>query len=64
MEMSPEPEKALRVADELRGLVPDAGHLEHMSTHIYVLCGDYQAVVASTMQASLRMKNTLLTWDQ
>ena len=47
MEMSPEPEKALRVADELRGLVPDAGHLEHMSTHIYVLCGDYQAVVAA-----------------
>ena len=21
--------------------------LEHMSTHIYVLCGDYQAVVAA-----------------
>ena len=36
MEMSPELEKALWVADELRGLVPDAGHLEHMSTHIYV----------------------------
>jgi hypothetical protein len=34
MEMSPEPEKALRVADELRNLVPDAGHLAHMSTHI------------------------------
>jgi tetratricopeptide (TPR) repeat protein len=45
MEMSPEPEKALRVADELRNLVPDAGHLAHMSTHIYVLCGEYQAVV-------------------
>ncbi|MDG2406890.1 MAG: hypothetical protein P8M25_18730 [Paracoccaceae bacterium] len=45
MEMSPEPEKALRVADELRDLVPDAGHLAHMSSHIYVLCGEYQAVI-------------------
>lgn len=45
MEMSPVPEAALRVADELRGLVPDAGHLEHMATHIDVLCGNYQDVV-------------------
>lgn len=45
MEMSPEPEAALRVADEIRGLVPDAGHLEHMATHIDVLCGNYQDVV-------------------
>ncbi|MDH3679639.1 MAG: hypothetical protein OEV40_06765 [Acidimicrobiia bacterium] len=47
MEMSPHPELALRVADGLRGLVPDAGHLEHMPTHIYVLCGQYQNVVDS-----------------
>ncbi|MEP4194410.1 MAG: tetratricopeptide repeat protein [Aliishimia sp.] len=47
MEMSPEPEAALRVADEIRGLVPDAGHLEHMATHIDVLCGNYQDVVVS-----------------
>lgn len=46
MEMSPTPEVALNVADDLRHLVPDAGHLKHMSTHIDVLCGDYQAVVA------------------
>lgn len=45
MEMSPTPEKALRAADDLRGLVPDAGHLEHMATHIDVLCGNYQDVV-------------------
>ena len=47
MEMSPHPELALRAADWLRGLVPDAGHLEHMPTHIDVLCGHYQNVVAS-----------------
>lgn len=45
MEMSPTPEAALRVGDELRRLVPDSGHLAHMPTHIDVLCGDYQNVV-------------------
>jgi len=45
MEMSPTPEVALRSADDLRGLVPSAGHLEHMATHIDVLCGNYQDVV-------------------
>ncbi len=51
MEMSPHPEKALRAGDWLRGLVPDAGHLEHMPTHIDVLCGDYQNVIASNHAA-------------
>lgn len=45
MEMSPHPEKALRASDALRDLVPDAGHLQHMPTHIDVLCGHYPAVV-------------------
>lgn len=41
MEMSPFPEKALKAADVLRSLVPDAGHLVHMPTHIDVLVGNY-----------------------
>lgn len=45
MEMSPHPEKALRHGDVLSTLVPDAGHLIHMPTHIDVLCGDYMNVV-------------------
>ena len=45
MEMSPHPERALKAADALRDLVPDAGHLQHMPTHIDVLCGHYAAVV-------------------
>ena len=45
MEMSPQPERALKAADALRDLVPDAGHLQHMPTHIDVLCGHYAAVV-------------------
>lgn len=45
MEMSPHPERALRAGDHLQELVPDAGHLIHMSTHIHVLCGQYADVV-------------------
>jgi tetratricopeptide (TPR) repeat protein len=42
MEMSPTPEKALTVGDRLRELVPDAGHLIHMPTHIDIQCGEYR----------------------
>lgn len=45
IEMSPTPEVALKAADVLRTLVPDAGHLVHMPTHIDVQCGDYHSVV-------------------
>lgn len=45
MEMSPRPEAALKAGDILRTLVPDAGHLIHMPTHIDVLCGHYENVV-------------------
>lgn len=43
MEMSTTPEAALPAANDLRGLVPDAGHLNHMPTHIDILVGDYAA---------------------
>ena len=51
LEMSPFPEQALPACDQLRGLVPDAGHLQHMATHIDVLCGDYLSVVNWNEQA-------------
>ncbi len=51
MEMSPHPERALKAADALRGLAPDAGHLQHMPTHIDVLCGHYERVVTSNHDA-------------
>lgn len=35
------PEKALSSADRLRKLVPGAGHLVHMPSHIYIRTGDY-----------------------
>lgn len=52
MEMSPHPEKALSAATRLRGLVPDAGHLQHMGTHIEVLVGNYPEVVYWNQEAT------------
>ncbi|ODA83032.1 hypothetical protein RJ55_01541 [Drechmeria coniospora] len=49
MEMSSTPEVAMPYADRLRGLVPDAGHLNHMPSHLDILVGDYaRAVEANT----------------
>ncbi|KAF1993050.1 hypothetical protein P154DRAFT_528061 [Amniculicola lignicola CBS 123094] len=49
MEMSKTPEAALVAADHLRGLVPDAGHLEHMPSHLDILVGDYRRAIASNV---------------
>ncbi len=47
-EMSNEPERAMASADTLGDLCPDAGHLNHMPGHTYVLCGQYEkAKIAS-----------------
>lgn len=51
MEMSARPEEALPAADLLRNLVPDAGHLRHMPSHIDVLCGDYRSSVVANQAA-------------
>ncbi|MEM7043878.1 MAG: hypothetical protein AAF543_13795 [Pseudomonadota bacterium] len=51
MEMSPFPELALSAGDRLRELVPDAGHLIHMPTHIDVQCGHYANVLLWNQRA-------------
>ncbi len=51
MEMSATPQDALPAADLLRDLVPDAGHLQHMPSHIDVLCGNYRNSVVSNLSA-------------
>ncbi|MGV0746334.1 tetratricopeptide repeat protein [Mycolicibacterium sp. XJ870] len=51
MEMSTTPQAALPAADLLRGLVPDAGHLQHMASHIDVLCGDYRSSIVANLAA-------------
>jgi tetratricopeptide (TPR) repeat protein len=42
MEASPHPEAALASAERLRGLMPAAGHLEHMPAHIMQRVGRYE----------------------
>jgi tetratricopeptide (TPR) repeat protein len=51
MEASPHPERALEAADRLGALVPGAGHLVHMPSHIYVRVGRYDDVVRSNQAA-------------
>jgi tetratricopeptide (TPR) repeat protein len=42
VEASPNPQKAIPSADRLGSLVPDAGHLVHMPSHIYIRVGRYK----------------------
>lgn len=53
MEMSSRPEDALPLANNLRELVPDAGHLNHMPSHLDVLCGHYADAVKANTAAIL-----------
>jgi tetratricopeptide (TPR) repeat protein len=56
-EAGPNVEKALASAERLKTLVPSAGHLVHMPSHIYINTGDYhegsianeQAVIADSI---------------
>jgi tetratricopeptide (TPR) repeat protein len=51
LEMANHPEKAMRAADVLSTLAPDAGHLNHMPSHIYALCGEYEKAKAVSERA-------------
>jgi len=51
MEASATPEKALESAKLLYTLVPGAGHLVHMSSHIYINTGDYHLGSLSNIRA-------------
>jgi tetratricopeptide (TPR) repeat protein len=42
LEMSNEPQRAADSADALATMCPDAGHMNHMPGHVYMLCGEYQ----------------------
>lgn len=47
IEASPNPERGLSAADRLLGLAPNAGHLVHMPSHIYLRTGDHDVAVKS-----------------
>ena len=53
VEASRRPERALKSADMLEGLVPGAGHLVHMPSHIYIRTGLYQKGVEANEKAIL-----------
>jgi len=52
VEASQDPGKAAVAADRLRGLLPDAGHLVHMPSHIYYRVGRYADAVAVNVDAA------------
>jgi tetratricopeptide (TPR) repeat protein len=51
LEASPYPERALPSARRLETLVPAAGHLVHMPSHIYMRTGNYDAAAKSNEAA-------------
>lgn len=52
VEASSNPERALAYAPKLTSLVPAAGHLVHMPSHIYHRTGDYRAASLSNKEAA------------
>lgn len=53
VEASPDPDRAVPSADKLGGLVPAAGHLVHMPSHIYIRVGRYEDAVTANQRAIL-----------
>jgi len=51
LEMSNNPQLATRSADLLSTMCPDAGHMNHMPGHIYVLCGEYEKARYASQKA-------------
>ncbi len=51
VEASTTPERALDAADRLAELMPGAGHLVHMPSHIYIRTGRYQDAVIANRKA-------------
>lgn len=51
LEMSTMPERGIRSADLLGEMCPDAGHMNHMPGHIYVLCGEYEKAKRASEKA-------------
>jgi len=53
MEASPEARKALPSADKLRDMLPAAGHIVHMPSHIYIRTGSYHKGVLANKKATV-----------
>ena len=51
-EASPSPQRALAYANKLAALAPNAGHIVHMPSHVYIRTGDYDAAVKTNEDAA------------
>ncbi|MFK0688685.1 tetratricopeptide repeat protein [Mesorhizobium sp. IMUNJ 23033] len=63
LEMSTIPERGMRSADRLGTMCPDAGHMNHMPGHIYVLCGEYEKAKLASEKA-VRANDLYLAYAQ
>ncbi|CAN7693400.1 hypothetical protein [Mesorhizobium sp. LjNodule214] len=63
LEMSTMPERGMRSADLLGTMCPDAGHMNHMPGHIYVLCGEYEKAKLASEKA-VRANDLYLAYAQ
>jgi tetratricopeptide (TPR) repeat protein len=52
VEASPDPQRAVGAADRLGALMPGAGHIVHMPSHIYIRVGRYADAVAVNHRAA------------
>jgi tetratricopeptide (TPR) repeat protein len=52
MEASPEPAKAVAAAERITGMMPAAGHLEHMPAHIMQRVGRYEEAAAANRRGA------------
>jgi tetratricopeptide (TPR) repeat protein len=52
VEASPNPERALPYADRLAAQTPNAGHLVHMPSHIYIRTGNYDGARVQNADAA------------
>src|SRR5688572_4260380 len=57
IEASPTPERGTAAANRLLGLAPNAGHLVHMPSHIYLRTGDWAEAVKSNDLAIVADRN-------
>ena len=57
MEASRQAGKALPSANRLRNMMPAAGHMVHMPSHIYIRTGDYHEAVIANEKASAADSN-------
>ncbi len=57
VEASPNPERGLASASRLGWLAPNAGHLVHMPSHIYIRTGDYTQAAKANADAIVADRN-------